>query len=160
MHSTIHISNLPLFPSISLQHLSHLSFKMPLHRQPHPTCTSAGRVTARLLLSFLSLSPIAASTSSRQQEPNPILPPLLSQPEVPTPSGKEHAFVSMTAYLCSCMLTLKNRLYDMFSSMETSTAPPYIGGTIFRRMNHHYGSNQMGELLKKPGGPWWHEAVR
>ncbi|KAN0103279.1 autophagy protein atg15 [Hyaloscypha variabilis] len=62
---------------------------MPLHRKPHPKCTSTGRVTARLLLSFLALStPIAASI----QEPNPILPPLLSQPASPTPAGKEHAF--------------------------------------------------------------------
>jgi hypothetical protein len=111
---------------------------MPLHRKPHPECTSAGRVTARLLLSFLALSsPIAAST--RQQQPDPILPPLLPQPNVPTSSSKEHAFVSLNISVCSCVLTLRCRHYDMFSSMETSTAPPSTEGTTFQRTNHHYG---------------------
>jgi len=70
---------------------------MPVHRHPHPKCTSAGRVTARLLLSFLALStPIGAfpDSSRQQREPNHILPPFLSQPEAPSHSGKEHVFVS------------------------------------------------------------------
>ncbi|KAH6715469.1 Alpha/Beta hydrolase protein [Leptodontidium sp. MPI-SDFR-AT-0119] len=69
---------------------------MKLQRQPHPKCTSAGRVTAGLLLSFLALStPIAGASdaaSQQQQEPIPILPPYLSQPGVPTSRNDEHVF--------------------------------------------------------------------
>lgn len=127
------------FPFASfLQLYSHFSSNMPLHRRPQSECTSAGRVTARLLLSFLALStPIAAS--SRQQEPDPILPPQLSQPDAPHPSGKEHAFVGLDGSLYRCVLTLTIRHYAMFSSTETSTAPPYIGGTTLYRTNRRYG---------------------
>jgi hypothetical protein len=83
--------------------LSYVSFpsptttlKMPTHRQPK--CTSAGRVTSRMLLSFLLLStPIAASggdSARQQQQPIPILPPLPSTPQIQTPGSNEHVFVS------------------------------------------------------------------
>jgi hypothetical protein len=69
---------------------------MPMHR--HPKCTSAGRVTSRMLLSFLLLStPIAASggdSARQQQQPLPILPPLPAAPQIQNPGANEHVFVS------------------------------------------------------------------
>ncbi|KAJ5033543.1 uncharacterized protein L3040_008656 [Drepanopeziza brunnea f. sp. 'multigermtubi'] len=62
-----------------------------------PPCTSVGRVTAGLLLSFLALSsPIAASAEPRgpnqhhQQQQTPILSPLIPPPEVSAPRAKDH----------------------------------------------------------------------
>jgi hypothetical protein len=75
------------------------SIIMPVHHQPHPRCTSAGRVTARTLLSFLALStPIVASSARQQQDLIPILPPLLSEPETQQPSGRDHVFVSSVTF--------------------------------------------------------------
>ncbi|TVY26389.1 putative lipase [Lachnellula hyalina] len=67
---------------------------MPIHRQSR--CTSAGRVTSRMLLSFLLLSaPIAASggdLARQQQHPAPILPPIPATPLIQDPGRNEHIF--------------------------------------------------------------------
>jgi hypothetical protein len=100
--------------SIPSQQYFHLSFssslvsdslKMPVHRQPPAKCTSAGRVTARLLLSFLALSaPIAASANDQlrqQQQPIPILAPFPSEPQRRTPQSGQHVFVGGNAFYYS-----------------------------------------------------------
>ncbi|KAH9900626.1 Alpha/Beta hydrolase protein [Xylariomycetidae sp. FL2044] len=65
---------------------------MITRKRPVSTCTSAGRVTAQLLLSFLALSatPTAASLSDRGVflEDSPILSPLVPEP----PQPAEHTF--------------------------------------------------------------------
>ncbi|KAH8683347.1 Alpha/Beta hydrolase protein [Tricladium varicosporioides] len=67
---------------------------MPQHRQLK--CTSAGRVTSNMLLSFLLLSiPITASASDsspQQQHPIQLLPPLPSPPQAGGPGNNEHVF--------------------------------------------------------------------
>lgn len=77
------------------------TLRMPTHRQPK--CTSAGRVTSRMLLSFLLLStPITASggdSARQQQQPLPILPPSLATPQIQDPGSNEHVFVSHPTYL-------------------------------------------------------------
>lgn len=65
---------------------------MSLHTHSPSRCSSAGRVTALLLLSFLALStPIAASTN-QQQQPIQLLPPFLAEPQAPSHKDKEHVF--------------------------------------------------------------------
>ncbi|CAL3965808.1 unnamed protein product [Diplocarpon coronariae] len=66
---------------------------MRVHGQTSPTCTSAGRITAGLLLSFLALStPITAVHESASHQPPPLLPPFISPPEAPTPRTRDHLF--------------------------------------------------------------------
>ncbi|PBP18494.1 autophagy related lipase [Diplocarpon rosae] len=66
---------------------------MRVHGQTSPTCTSAGRVTAGLLLSFLALStPISAVHDSASQQSTPLLPPFISSPETSSPRTKDHLF--------------------------------------------------------------------
>ncbi|KAG9235381.1 Alpha/Beta hydrolase protein [Amylocarpus encephaloides] len=65
-----------------------------MHHRPS-RCTSAARVTSRLLLSFLLLStPLTASRgdSSHPQQHIPILPPLPSPPQTRTPTSRDHVF--------------------------------------------------------------------
>ncbi|CZT05331.1 related to starvation induced protein PSI-7 [Rhynchosporium graminicola] len=68
---------------------------MKLQRKALPKCTSAGRVTAGLLLSFLALSsPITAASeaaSQQEQAPIPILPPSLT-PDILISRKGEHVF--------------------------------------------------------------------
>lgn len=70
-------------------------------RKGSPGCTSAGRITAQLLLSFLAVSatPAYAASNSRVDEqlvipydPIPITP---LKPEAPSPG--EHKFVSISS---------------------------------------------------------------
>ncbi|KAF8865804.1 alpha/beta-hydrolase [Acephala macrosclerotiorum] len=66
---------------------------MPFRRHQHSECTSAGRVTAQLLLSFLALStPTVASHAARQQAVLPIVGPFLPQPQLPSARNNEHVF--------------------------------------------------------------------
>ncbi|KAI5926391.1 Alpha/Beta hydrolase protein [Camillea tinctor] len=70
----------------------------PRRKRHDPNCNSAGRVTARLLLSFLavSASPAAATISNANSNPNsdylfpdnPVLAPLIPEP----PQPAEHTF--------------------------------------------------------------------
>ncbi|PQE30724.1 hypothetical protein CJF32_00005901 [Rutstroemia sp. NJR-2017a WRK4] len=56
-------------------------------------CSSAGRVTAQLLLSFLALStPISASTHKQQQPISPFLPPSIAEPDRQPDSSGDHVF--------------------------------------------------------------------
>jgi lipase ATG15 len=64
------------------------------------TCTSAGRVTAQLLLSFLAFSPAPADAArdsrSNEQAVLPLQPDFfIPSPEPPAPA--EHVFVSFIA---------------------------------------------------------------
>ena len=65
------------------------------------TCTSAGRVTAQLLLSFLAFSPtpVDAARSPRSDE-QAVLPfqPDFFNPSPEPPSPAEHVFVSPIAH--------------------------------------------------------------
>lgn len=105
------------------------SANMPRHTYEQSRCSSAGRVTASLLLSFLALStPIAASTN-QQQKPVPILPPYLSEPQAPSHKHKDHLFVRFfVIFKPERLLTEVDRHYGMYSIMETSTDRLYIGG--------------------------------
>lgn len=118
------------------------SIIMPVHHQPHPRCTSAGRVTARTLLSFLALStPIVAFSARQQQDLIPILPPLLSEPETQQPSGRDHVFVSSVTFHTTLMFANYpiTRHYDMYSTMETSTDLQLTRGSTSRSPHHRYG---------------------
>jgi hypothetical protein len=98
---------------------------MALHRHTSPRCHSAGRVTAKLLLSFLAVSaPTAASASYQQQhQPIPILSPFPGQPEPQTPLNNEHVFVSLNKVRVEAtyILTLQRSHYGMCSIMESRT---------------------------------------
>ncbi|KAF6843772.1 hypothetical protein CMUS01_01782 [Colletotrichum musicola] len=57
-------------------------------------CTSAGRVTAQLLLSFLAVSPALASVGEASHDEQAVLPPPgpLLPPSAPEPDSVEHLF--------------------------------------------------------------------
>lgn len=82
-----------------------LSCSMSLDRPASWMCTSAGRVTARLLLSFLALSATTAASvddGSIRHDNNgfdqtPLLPPSFVEPGVRDPSDAIHTFVSFLA---------------------------------------------------------------
>jgi hypothetical protein len=67
---------------------------MTENRRRRQGCLSKARVTARLLLSFLALSPSAAyaSTPPLGAPQNPILPPPILEVSIDSLSG-EHDFV-------------------------------------------------------------------
>lgn len=134
----LHPNTLSLLTSSSFPYLLQIpSANMPRHTHEQSRCSSAGRVTASLLLSFLALStPIAASTN-QQHKPIPILPPYLSEPQAPSPKYKDHLFVRFLAVFMPEILTEIHRHYGMSSIMETSTDRLYIGGWMCPSPKHH-----------------------
>ena len=92
-----HFPNDSPYSSLFYQYRPTTILNMALHRHPSPRCHSAGRVTAKLLLSFLALSPPTAASASYQQQhhPVPLLPPFPGRPELQIPSNNEHVFVSL-----------------------------------------------------------------
>ena len=143
----IHIIHLPTNSSASLSFviLSVNSLTMPLPRQPFSKCTSAGRVTARLLLSFLALSaPIAASANDQlrqQQQPIPILAPFPSEPQTRTPQSGEHVFVGWIPFLLQTQGTnyITIRHYGTSSIMATSIDQQYTRGSTSRKAPRQCG---------------------
>ena len=90
------LNDAPYF-SLFCLHMPTTIPNMALHRHHSPRCHSTGRVTAKLLLSFLALSPstVASASYQQQHQPIPILPPFPGRPEPQTPSNNEHVFVSL-----------------------------------------------------------------
>lgn len=126
---------------VSLNFLN--NFMMRLHREPRSKCTSAGRVTSRLLLSFLFLSTPVTSTRDQlrqQQHQIPIFAP--STPEQPhkAPQNNEHIFVGWHG---SLHIDSRNNLrfshYGMCTTMATWIGRLYTADTMFRSLSRQCG---------------------
>jgi hypothetical protein len=101
-------------------------------RKDAADCSSAGRVTAKLLLSFLAVSAVPTYASNNKPinqqavlpyDPIP-LPPLTPEP----PSPSEHTFVSTGGHLrhlsteaVANLLVISTRPFDKYSTMERTS---------------------------------------
>jgi hypothetical protein len=86
---------------------SSLNLPEKMRHKSSPRCSSAGRVTAQLLLSFLALStPISASTHKQQQPISPFLPPSIPEADRQPDSNGDHVFVGFCLLiLCICAVS-------------------------------------------------------
>lgn len=114
IHVNLHVQNIEIFSTNNTSRFqnSFLSFVFSVHyfsKMRHSSkssttsiCSSAGRVTAQvLLLSFLALStPISASDSIHpQQQPIfPIIPPPIPESNTRKDPAGDHVFVNLSIY--------------------------------------------------------------